>query len=51
MTTPPVRYPDQHVPSTERRWNGTAWTAHTRPLGASRASPGTPGGSGGRGSP
>ncbi|MFI6701483.1 DUF2510 domain-containing protein [Streptomyces sp. NPDC050509] len=41
MTTPPGWYPDQHVPSTERWWDGTAWTAHTRPLGASPASSAT----------
>ncbi|MFI6082187.1 DUF2510 domain-containing protein [Streptomyces sp. NPDC051217] len=33
MTTPPGWYADQGVPGTERWWDGTAWTAHTRPLG------------------
>ncbi|MEV7423128.1 DUF2510 domain-containing protein [Streptomyces sp. NPDC091212] len=33
MTTPPGWYPDPTVPSTERWWDGTAWTAHARPLG------------------
>ncbi|MFF2408032.1 DUF2510 domain-containing protein [Streptomyces sp. NPDC058092] len=32
--TPPGRYPDAAIPGTERWWDGTAWTAHTRPTAA-----------------
>jgi hypothetical protein len=31
MATPAGWYPDPGVPGTERWWDGTAWTAHTRP--------------------
>ncbi|MCX4552120.1 MULTISPECIES: DUF2510 domain-containing protein [unclassified Streptomyces] len=30
-STPPGWYPDAGLPATERWWDGTAWTAHTRP--------------------
>ncbi|MFJ3163917.1 DUF2510 domain-containing protein [Streptomyces kanasensis] len=33
MTTPPGWYPDPSVPAVERWWDGTAWSAHTRPAG------------------
>ncbi|MFI9581761.1 DUF2510 domain-containing protein [Streptomyces sp. NPDC052236] len=35
MTTPAGWYPDPSVPGTERWWDGTVWTAHTRPMGSS----------------
>ncbi|WP_228975545.1 DUF2510 domain-containing protein [Streptomyces sp. DH12] len=31
MTTPPGWYRDPSLPAVERWWDGTAWTAHTRP--------------------
>ncbi|WP_327322395.1 DUF2510 domain-containing protein [Streptomyces sp. NBC_01210] len=34
MTTPAGWYPDSNAPGTERWWDGTAWTAHTRPVQA-----------------
>ncbi|MFE7141696.1 DUF2510 domain-containing protein [Streptomyces sp. NPDC057644] len=37
--TPPGWYPDTGAPGTERWWDGTAWTAHTRPLAAAPAAP------------
>ncbi|MFD4138421.1 DUF2510 domain-containing protein [Streptomyces sp. NPDC058572] len=30
MTTPAGWYPDPNAPATERWWDGTAWTAHSR---------------------
>ncbi|MGW2202566.1 DUF2510 domain-containing protein [Streptomyces sp. NPDC001774] len=49
MTTPPGWYPDPAVPTVERWWDGTNWTAHTRqapavPTVVSRALPGRGGG-------
>ncbi|MFE0098299.1 DUF2510 domain-containing protein, partial [Streptomyces sp. NPDC059015] len=31
---PPGRYPDPGTPTRERRWDGRAWTGHTRTSGA-----------------
>lgn len=55
--TPPGWYPDTAAPGCERWWDGTAWTAHTRPYATAQpyspvlpASPaGSGGGSGGSG--
>ncbi|MFD7444997.1 DUF2510 domain-containing protein [Streptomyces sp. NPDC059909] len=48
MTTPPGWYPDPGIPATERWWDGTAWTGHTRPVAAPTAAlvPGPGGGPG-----
>ncbi|MEV5201545.1 DUF2510 domain-containing protein [Streptomyces sp. NPDC053720] len=35
--TPPGWYPDAATPGTDRWWDGTAWTAHTRPAAALQA--------------
>ena len=47
MSVPPSReagwYPDPHVPTVERYWNGRVWTARNRPA---TAQPGTPGAQG-----
>ncbi|MFJ6614376.1 DUF2510 domain-containing protein [Streptomyces sp. NPDC091289] len=40
--TPPGWYPDTGAPGHERWWDGTAWTAHTRPLAAAHAAPRQP---------
>ncbi|WP_406306003.1 DUF2510 domain-containing protein [Streptomyces sp. NBC_00885] len=34
MTSPAGWFPDPNTPGTERWWDGTAWTAHTRPVQA-----------------
>lgn len=43
-TTPPGWYPDVNVPGTERWWDGTAWTAHTRAVPAPLSVPHPPAG-------
>ncbi|MFF7497601.1 DUF2510 domain-containing protein [Streptomyces rubiginosohelvolus] len=40
--TPPGWYPDTGAPGLERWWDGTAWTAHTRPRAAEGAAPHQP---------
>lgn len=54
MTTPPGWYPDPgqtpQLPPQERWWDGTTWSAHTRPgTGIPPAPPSPPGGGAGRG--
>ncbi|TXS03478.1 DUF2510 domain-containing protein [Streptomyces sp. col6] len=52
MPTPPGWYPDTAVPGTERWWDGTAWTAHTRAAASADqppVPPRRPGASGGTG--
>ncbi|MFE5962070.1 DUF2510 domain-containing protein [Streptomyces rubiginosohelvolus] len=40
--TPPGWYPDTGAPGLERWWDGTAWTAHTRPPAADGSAPHQP---------
>ncbi|MGW4838241.1 DUF2510 domain-containing protein [Streptomyces globisporus] len=40
--TPPGWYPDTGAPGLERWWDGTAWTAHTRPTAAAGSAPHQP---------
>ncbi|MFE2295480.1 DUF2510 domain-containing protein [Streptomyces sp. NPDC059452] len=42
FATPPGWYPDAGAPGTERWWDGTAWTAHSRPLAAAPPVPHAP---------
>ncbi|WP_406417817.1 DUF2510 domain-containing protein [Streptomyces sp. NBC_00842] len=58
--TPPGGMPDAAAPGTDRWWDGTAWTAHTRPDTAAPQQPVPPpymghgrsgGGGGGDGPP
>ncbi|MFF3318467.1 DUF2510 domain-containing protein [Streptomyces sp. NPDC003035] len=49
MTTPAGWYPDPATPTVERWWDGTTWTAHTRPATAPTTvftAPPAPGGRG-----
>ncbi|MFF0066186.1 DUF2510 domain-containing protein [Streptomyces sp. NPDC005279] len=43
MTTPVGWYPDPNAPGTERWWDGTAWTAHTRAVQAQAPAAPVPG--------
>ena len=38
-TTPPGWYPDPTAPGTERYWDGTAWTDHSRPVAVAPPAP------------
>ncbi|MBT2442290.1 DUF2510 domain-containing protein [Streptomyces sp. ISL-36] len=40
MTTPPGWFPDPATPTVERWWDGTTWTAHTRPAAGTPVPPG-----------
>ncbi|NDZ68292.1 DUF2510 domain-containing protein [Streptomyces cyaneofuscatus] len=42
FATPPGWYPDAETPGTERWWDGTAWTAHTRASAAAHPAPHEP---------
>ncbi|ARF71631.1 hypothetical protein B7C62_04700 [Kitasatospora albolonga] len=42
FATPPGWYPDAGAPGTERWWDGTAWTAHTRASAAAHHVPHAP---------
>ncbi len=38
-TTPAGWYPDPTAPGTERYWDGTAWTDHSRPVAVTPSAP------------